>query len=884
LSFSRNSIQLCAALAAVLAIALGLAGTASAAEAEFGFESTTAEESTSLAGAHPDLTLGFFLNHREESGLRIASGRLQELAISLPPGLVGNAPSFPRCEMGDFNAFGNCPVDSQVGIIETQPSELGEVTEPLFNLAPTSHNEIARFGFIALFYPITIDVKVRTSGDYGVTATVHDASGKAALVFSKATLWGVPADPVHDEQRLNTVEAFFCKTACTAPEGKRASGLLPPKPFLSNPTACEDQSVGFDATTYQVPGRHYLSSNPLPPVTECEDLRFEPHLQLEPKSHRAGAPTGLTASLRIPQNDSVSLRASSAMRAARVVLPEGMTINSAAANGLEACSDEQVGLGSEDAESNCPAGSRLGSASFISPALPDAIHGAIYQRTPGNGQLFRIWLVTDEFGLHLKLPGIIQANKATGQLTAEFTETPQLPVEEINLEFKGGPTAPLRNPETCGSYSAGYEFTPWSGAPVVSGQTQPMEIDEGCGGAGFSPKLEAGVTDPVAGAFSPLVIDLKREDGEDNLGSFALTLPKGQLAKLKGVPLCSDADSATGSCPSGSEIGSVAVASGVGAQPLWIPQPGKAPTGVFLAGPYKGAPYSVVTKVPAQAGPFDLGTVAVRSGLYIDPDTAQVTVKTDPLPQILEGVPISYRRVHVSIDRSDFAINPTNCREQQVTSTVTSVHGATASPADRFQVGECASLGFGPSLQLHLKGGTKRSQYPALTAILKPRKGDANIRKVSVALPHSEFLAQEHIDTICTRVQFAENSCPAGSIYGRARAVTPLLDRPLEGPVYLRSSSNPLPDMVVALRGQIDVNLVGRIDSVKGGIRTTFLEVPDAPVTKFVLRMKGGKKSLLVNSTDICAGKHRVTAEMKGQNGKRHAPHPLLKGSCRKAT
>lgn len=866
-----------ATLALGLAALLCFAGTAFAAELNFGIESTTAEESTPSAGAHPDVSLGFVLNHQEISGLPVAEGRVEEVSLDLPPGLVGNATSFPRCEMADFNAFGACPTSSQVGVVEALLHQ-GEVTEPLYNLEPTSRNEIARFGFIALFYPIVIDVRVRTSSDYGVTATVQDASGKAALVASKATLWGVPADPIHDEQRLNTLEAFFCKTACFAPEGKRPSGLTP-KPFLSNPVACEEQPVSFRATSYQAPGKIFTAENSLPPTAECENIHFQPSLQIEPTSHAAGSPTGLTAALRIPQNDAVTLPATSSMQAAKVVLPEGMTINSAAANGLEACSDEQVGLGQE-VEANCPSGSRLGRAKFISPALPESIQGTIYQRTPGKGDPFRIWLVSDEFGLHLKLPGEIKADKETGRLTAEFNETPQLPVEEIELAFKGGPQAPLKNPNACGSYSAAYEFTPWSGNLPVSGETQPIPINENCSAAGFSPTLEAGVTNPVAGGQSPLIFNLRREDGEDNISSFDLTLPKGELAKLKGIPLCSDASALTGACPAASEIGSVAVATGAGPQPLWIPQPGKEPTGVFLAGSYKGAPYSVVTKVPAQAGPFDLGTVVVRGGISINPDTAQATVKTDALPQILEGVPVLYRTIHISIDRPEFALNPTNCREQSVDATVVSTHGAVAKRADRFQVGDCGALKFGPSLKLRLKGGTKRGRYPSLTATVQTGKDEANIRKISVALPHSEFLAQEHINTICTRIQFSEEQCPAGSIYGHAKAITPLLDQPLEGPVYLRSSNNPLPDLVVALHGQLNIDLAGKIDSINGGIRTTFSEVPDAPVTKFILKMKGGKRSLLVNSTDICSGKHRATVKMEGQNGKANDPHPPLSGGC----
>lgn len=885
-ALSRVAVNSLAAVLLLLFAGGALPTLSSAAEFEnFGLESVSASQSSNAAGAHADFTTKFALNHTEDGGgAQHVSGYMEKLSVSLPPGLIGNPNNMPTCPTGQFETLGNCPIDAQVGAVEVlldgRP-ESQAIIEPIYNLQPPHpHREVARLGFIALLYPVFIDVNVRTASDYGVTATVHDAPALAPVVWAKATLWADPANPAHDTQRLTPLEAVV---GCTSPcfvGGSRPSNL-DPRPFMSNPTACEEQSVGFAVTSYQRPGEVFEAEAAMEPTTGCEDLPFGPQLQLEPTSHRAGAPTGLNAVLRIPQSEALNVPATSALEAAKVTLPEGMTINPPAANGLLACSDQEVGLGTED-ESHCPDGSKLGTATFVSPDLPEAIHGTIYQRTPANNDLFRIWLVSDDFGLHLKLPGRIEANSSTGQLTAEFEETPQLPVEEINLEFRGGPRAALKNPDACGKYSAAYEFTPWSDPESpVTGQTQPFTIDEGCEAKGFSPSLEAGVTNPVAGGYSPFVMSLKREDGEENVSAFDLTLPRGELAKLKGVPLCSDSDAATGSCPAGTQIGSVAVSSGAGSQPLWIPQPGKAPTGVFLAGPYKGAPYSIVTKAPAQAGPFDLGTVAVRGGLYIDPQTAQATAKIDPLPQILEGVPVFYRTIQASIDRPEFAVNPTNCSEQSVGATVVSAKGTVATPNDRFQVGECSSLNFGPTLKLRLKGSTKRGGYPALTATVQTHANEANIGKVSVALPHSEFLAQEHINTICTRVQFSQDNCPTGSVYGYARAITPLLDQPLEGPVYLRSSNNPLPDLVVALHGQIDIDLAGRIDSVNGGIRTTFAEVPDAPVTKFVLRMKGGKKSLLVNSTDICVGRHRATVKMSGQNGKGHNPHPLLRGKCK---
>jgi hypothetical protein len=679
---------------------------------------------------------------------------------------------------------------------------------------------------------------------------------------------------------MTSVEALECDgSACNAPDGKRPSPIEPVA-FMTNPSVCQKQEVGFTAKSYQLPGQVFTATAPMTPTSACSGLPFAPSFSAEPTSKFAGAPTGLRTRLILPQSSDPDTKGTATMREARVTLPPGMTIAAGAADGLAACSDEQVGFHKE-VDAACPNASKLGSATIVSPALPQPLEGALYQRTPTPGHLFGLWLVTDDLGLHVKLPGEIKPDPGSGQLTAVFSDLPQVPVEEISFDIWGGPRAPLKNPDSCGAYATSYAFTPHSSDPAVSGQSQ-MTIDQGCGGGGFDPKLHAGVTKPIAGAFSPFVLDLTREDGEQNLGALEVTLPKGELAKLKGVPLCPDAQAPSGACPDGSKIGSLIAAVGPGPQPLWLPQPGKALTAVYLAGAYKGAPFSVITTVPAQAGPFDLGLVTVRSALDLDPETAQAVVRTDPLPQFIEGVAAIYRRLHIVIDRPVFSLNPTDCSQLKTTSSIFSSKGAVAHPSSRFQVDGCRRLKFKPSLALKLKGGTERSEYPALSATVKARDGDANIGKVSVALPHSEFLAQEHIVTICTRKRFAAHDCPKGSIYGRAKAWTPLLAKPLEGPVYLRSSDNPLPDLVVALGGELDVNLVGRIDSKNQGIRTNFDLVPDAPITKFVLKMRDGKKSLLVNSTDICRGKHRALVRMRAQNGRALGSSPLLESTgCR---
>jgi hypothetical protein len=417
-----------------------------------------------------------------------------------------------------------------------------------------------------------------------------------------------------------------------------------------------------------------------------------------------------------------------------------------------------------------------------------------------------------------------------------------------------------------------------------------MLIDTGCGLGGFSPGLDLGTTSPLAGAFAPLVTEITRQAGEGNISGLALTLPPGLLAKLKGVPLCEAASALAGSCPAGSRIGSVAVAAGPGADPLWIPQPGKEATAVYLTGPYKRAPYGLAVRVPVQAGPFDLGTVVTMVALEVDPITARVVAHSDPLPQILKGVPVSYRNLRVYIDRPDFTLNPTSCRELSATATLLSPEGKSATATSPFRVGGCGELPYTPHLRISLRGSTRRSGNPALTAVLTQQPNQANTKSATVILPASEFIDNAHINNPCTRVQFAAEGCPSNSILGYAEARTPLLSQPLKGPVYFRSNggARELPDIVADLHGPIHIILVGYIDArVKPGteisrVRTRFASVPDAPVTKFTMHLFGGQKGLIENHLPLCGAEHRAKVAFKGQNGRVRTSNPALGVRCGK--
>jgi hypothetical protein len=876
--------------------ALGVFASSAAAAEEFekyALESVSASLPDTQAGAHADLVTSFGLTHTE-SGIPQPYAFTRDVEVHLPPGVIGNPQGFPRCtvdQLGGEPEESKCPIDAQVGVTEVTlgGAHPGTFIEPIYNMPSPGGDVVARLGFYAGPFPTFANVRVDPI-DYSLVASIEGASAAAGLIKATTTLWGVPAAPSHDELRLTPLEGFNGQV----PVGGRKA-TLPEIPFISNPTDCSlTREISVTARSYQLPNQPTTMSGPFPQITGCGKLSFEPTFTATPTNPEASAPTGLNVKLDIPQDETPQSLATSTLKGAVVSLPEGMTINPAAGDGLAACSSAEVGFETTE-PSHCPDAAKIGSAEVEVPALEHTLKGSVYQRAPEPGHLFRFWLVTDEQGVHLKLPAEIQANPLTGQVTTVFNGiatlggNPQVPFSELRLHVSGGPRAPLATPAQCGTYQTHYAFSPWSGKAPTEGDTA-MQITSGCGKGGFSPGLVAGTQNAFAGKFSPFAMTLTRQDGEANPQKLSVHLPQGLLAKLGGVPLCSDAGAATGNCPASSQVGTITTATGVGGAPLWIPQPGKSPTAIYLSGPYKGAPYSIVAVVPAQAGPFDLGTVVTRAAINVDPTTALATVVTDPLPQILEGVPVLYRTIHVDVNRPEFTLNPTSCAPKQIKATVTATNGAVAEPSTGFQATNCAKLAYSPKLKLSFKGATKRSGNPAVKAVLTQPANQANTAGATVILPSSEFIDQSHINNPCTRVQFNEGACPANSILGTARAITPLLDQPLEGPIYFRSNGGEreLPDIVADLHGAIHITLVGFIDSVQkkgteiSRVRVRFQNVPDAPVTKFTTSFFGGKKSLIENHVNLCQGTHRAKLAFKAQNGRISSTNAPIGTSCGK--
>jgi hypothetical protein len=862
--------------------------------------STQPEVPATQAGAHPDLTLSFFFEQDLTSppnpyGMHESFAPVRDLRVDTPPGLLGdpNVLGVPQqCTLQELLAWGSvgiaCPNGSQVGTTRVFLHGFGDfpLVEPLYMMVPPENGDIvARLGFVAGNAPAVIDVRVRSErqDDFGVGFELSDIAPVVQVLGAETTTWGVPTSPAHDKERCTPGEALGgCVESAAKPPGTR------PLSFITSPTRCGvPLSFTVSATSWPEPNRLVTESGEFPTITGCDKVPFKPSLFVEPTSHRAAAPTGLELSFRLPSPEGVGVLESSHLKDMRIDFPVGMGINAAIASGLGVCSAEQVKFG-ENVSAECPDAAKLGETEFDIPVLPRRMQGAIYLREPEPGHLFRVWVVADDLGAHIKLPGELEIDEGTGRIHSIVLDLPQAPVREVRLLLKSGFRAPLANPPACGIYQTHWEFTPWARPAEPIASDAPMTIDEGCDTGGFSPRLSAGSTNPAGGQHAPFFFAVVREDGEQNPASLDVALPPGLVASFRDIPRCEGTAAETGTCPVDSQIGRVLASTGVGPTPLWVPQADKKPTAVYLGGPYKGAPLSAIAVVPAQAGPFDLGDVVVRSAIFVDPETALATVKSDPLPQFIQGVPILYRITEVILDRPSFTLNPTDCSPTSVDATVRSAQGAVAQPSAYFQAAGCARLPFKPRLAIRLIGGTHRGDFPRLRAILRARDGDANIGAAQVILPGSEFVENAHFVDVCTSVQFRADECPPDSVYGTAIAETPLFDFPLKGPVYLRTTPGKrgLPDLVAALRGPsslpIKIDLVGNIDSVGQRLRTTFASVPDAPVKKFTLRMRGGPKGLIVNSANLCKTAHRAAAKFTAQNGKRRLLRPLVQVSCSK--
>lgn len=888
----------------------------------------TPEQFFEQAAGHPQKGFTQFIVKHEPPG-ETPVDELKTVRVDLPVGLSVNPGATPQCPLATFEASPlTCPAGSAVGKSFITASLLGIAT-PLPE-APTVYNivppegEPARFGFNLLGNNVYLRADVDWSGDYheGFTIDVPETPFASLPLFE---------DGVVLKNRLvfdgRSGDGTFITTPSTCLGPAEAPFQRVYSTWLLAASVSEEEEAGYEFPADANPP----FESRIPPGTspkECGTIPFDPSVEVDPQTEETDSPSGAAVEVDLPHQTKSggTDQETSHLRTATVTLPEGMGLNPSAANGLEACSDAQFGKGTRSPVA-CPAGSMIGTVSIDTPPLPEGpIDGNVYlgkqlSRDPTSGQEYRIFVDVESkrYGLSVRLIGNTKADPQTGQLETTFADNPQVPFSSFTLDFDDGPRAPLTSPPTCGPHETTSQMTPWStaegsvpageeGGPSDEPPAEPTDeftLGEAPGGGEcaatlgdrpFSPGFGAHDANPQGGAFSPFAVDVARVDGDQELKGVDVKLPPGLTAKLAGVRYCPEdaiasaaansgaAEASSSSCPDSSYVGKAEVAAGSGPEPFQIA--GKA----FLAGPYHGAPLSLAVVTPATAGPFDLGSVVVRVALFVDPATAQVSAVSDPIPHVFGGALLDIRSVAVTLDRRQFSLNPTNCAQMSVDATL---HGGGSNPLDPgaftsfpasvpFQVQGCDRLDFRPKLFMRVFGGTRRGKSPKLRATLIARGGDANIARSAVTLPRPFFLRQSSIAKVCTRVQFAARECPAKSVYGFATAETPLLDAPLKGPVYLRSSDNLLPDLVVALHGQVEIDLDGRIDQVKRRMRTTFDVVPDVPVAKFSLTVRGGRKGLLENSTNLCARKYKVIAKFTAQNGKKANQKPKLRTPCKK--
>jgi hypothetical protein len=937
-------------------------GTAPAPYGVEGYELTAEEPGGApdrQAGSHPfQLTTTFALNTSAGNATAADVPALaKDLVFKLPPGLVGDPSATAKCTLAAFYAIpSTCPSASIIGVGQATVAEpRGKTTlsiaVPMYNMEP-SPGEAARFAFQPGGVAVFLDATVRSGEDYGVTVRVENISQILTFSSSQVTFWGVPGLPSHD---ISRGEGCLLETRGVTIEELEREGLSPCKPFeeknppamLTMPTACTGplQST-LESDSWQRPGEYTPPvGEPLPALDGCNRLPFTPSIEAAPDLAEASKPSGLTVDVHVPQEETLNVGGigEASPKDIVVALPAGVQLNPSAADGLQACSQAQVGYtGSRElnqvsepgvltaqfqpevydpvSEKNeltlCPSSSKIATATIRTPLLPNALEGAVYLAAPQNfsvlsgapkenpfESLVAMYLVVRDpvSGVIVKLAGSVSLSPATGQITATFAQSPQAPFEDAELKFFGGERAPLATPALCrrageSEYRTLASFTPWSAAPgeAPSESASEFAITSGPGGGPcpnpvgdqspsalpFAASLHSSSSNINAGGFTPLTTTLSRPDGSQSLQSVALHYPPGLSGLLSGVKLCGEAQANAGTCGAESEIGETIVSVGVGGDPFSVTG-GK----VYITEHYDGAPFGLSIVNPAKAGPFDLQEgqpVVVRAKIEVNPLTAALTVTTNSqaeghaIPTVIDGIPLQIQHVNVLIDRPGFTFNPTDCNPMKITGALDSAEGASSPVEVPFQVTNCAALAFAPKFAVSTSGKTSRADGASLSVKLTypntPFGSQANIKQVKVELPKALPSRLTTLQKACTAAQFNTNpaGCPAASLIGHAKAITPLIPVPLEGPAYFVSNGGEaFPNLIVVLQGYgVTIDLVGETFISKAGITSsTFKTVPDAPVGSFELNLPTGPYSALTGLGNLCKQKLVMPTEFVGQNG-----------------
>jgi hypothetical protein len=875
-----SAIHIRPAIARML-VAMGLAlvalslwsNPARADEQTFGVSSYKVSNSSSQAAAHADFDseFTFNVNAKEEP-----VDQLKDVHVVLPPGLTGNPGAIPRCTIEEFELFACKPPD-QIGVVLVHFDIAGEPPEPqplpLYNVTPTP-GHLATFAASLLYVKILMQVDVRSGASNSLVMTINDFSTLLPVGTLGIHLWGVPASSSHDLERSRTEiggpQGIYEENEFGEPE---LIGIEPtpagvaPTAFLTNSSNCAAslQASTLELDSWQEPARTVTATAPMPISTGCDLLRISPSVSVAPETTRQDTPTGYDIDLHYPLQEEPFGTATPTMQKASFTLPPGTSLSPGVGNGLVGCSDAQF-----EAD-ECPNASKVGVVAISTPVLPEPLVGSVYIGSPNESAMYRVLMGAAGKDTSFHLSGVAHPDPLTGQVTIAFEGIPQFPFEQLDLHLFGGSGAVFANPATCGPATTTSEVTSYSGQTATASSTFNVDVN-GSGGAcpagqPFEPSLSAGTVTPLAGAFSPFTLTVTRGSGQQFLSTIQAQLPAGLLARLSAVPLCPEALASGAQCPQSSQIGTTTIGSGPGTHPLWLGGD------VYLTGPYKGAPFGLAITVHAVAGPFDLGTIAIRARILLDPHDLRLTILSDPLPQIRDGIPLRIQALNLSISRPGFIFNPTDCAAQTMSGTFSSAQGASASASTPFQVVGCAGLPFNPKLAARTQAKASSVDNGAsLELNLTARPGQANLSSIAVQLPRQLQSRLTTLQTACPARTFEADprKCPTGSVVGSAKISTPALTSQLTGPVYFVSHGrNGPPTMTMALQGQgIVVDLNGTISISKKNITTSaFRALPDVPISSFSLSFPEGPHSILGANGKLCSKKLVMPTTIKGQNG-----------------
>jgi hypothetical protein len=826
------------------------------------------DEAFTQAAGHPPWGITTFeLNSKETlPTIKEPEGKpLKRVRVDVPPGLAANpqapltlTPPHEKCSIANFESD-TCPPGTEVGtdeaIVFAGAVDL-PATGQVYNLEPEPGSPIpGASGSVFEPMPLLFGIHILTEHSF---LQGHVSWAKEPVLEAR----GIPSGDYHEWFTLDNLGSAAPVLKSKLNFNGRAGGN-----FLTLPSECSSTTTNYlelESSTGEI--AEAVTHTPVG-VEHCDKVPFAPSAVLTPETAQSDEVDGARTDVKVPQNAEPEEINTSDIKDAHLTFPEGLTLNAAAARGLQACSPAQIGIGTSNPVA-CPAASKVGEVTVEADLPAKSLTGSAYLGAPSGepikGPPYTIYVVAEsaKYGVSVRLQGQVKPDPATGRLETIFLSNPQQPASEVILKLKGGPQAPLANPLACGSANTDALFTPYTGEAAhlsaspftTTGCASPIPFALG------QSSIDAPAT---AGSFASYTFNLARPSGQQYLSSVSTVLPPGLVGVIPSVTLCGEPQAQNGECTAASQIGTASVTVGAGGEPYPFSGP------VYLTGPYNGAPYGLSIPIEAAAGPFDLGRVTTRASINVDPHSARV-IATSTLPRIVGGVPLRLRSISVAINRANFLLNPTNCGELHTESVLSSTFNATAPASSPFQVANCGALAFKPTFTVASNAKATKLNGASLKVTMTQPAHQANLRSVVATLPLQLPSRLTTLQKACLQATFDANpaGCAAAKV-GTATAYTPTLPTPLTGSAYLVSHGGAaFPDLDLVLDGSgVRVILVGNTN-IKNGITTsTFASIPDVPVTKFVLDLPTGRNSALTAFGSLCAKPLIMPTTMTAQNG-----------------